>query len=77
MSNIFFKALFKDCSACNRAGYSDLGHYQRHLYQKHDFTALMQKAFDRGIIDDPFYFHSKNFIINQLVRIFCRNMCLI
>jgi len=68
MSNMFFEALFDDCSACNRASYSDPGYYRRHLYQKHDFTALMQKAFDREIINDPFYFHSKNFIVNRLVE---------
>jgi len=68
LSGIHFEPLFDDCAACNRAGYSDPSHYRRHVSQKHDFGALMQKAFDRGIIEDPFYFQSKNLIVSKLVE---------
>ena len=63
-----FDALYDDCTACGRASYSDPAHYRRHLHQKHDFSSLAQKAFDRGILNDPFYFQSKSFIVNQLVE---------
>jgi len=63
-----FRPLFPDCTACNRASYSEPAHYRRHIHQKHDFSSLTQKAFERGILNDPFYFHSKSFIVNQLVE---------
>jgi len=68
LSSGHYKPLYDDCAACNNAGYCDANHYKRHLFEKHNFESLAQKAFDRGIIIDPFYFHSKVFIVNQLVE---------
>lgn len=68
MSGGRYEPLYDDCPACSAAGYCDPNHYRRHLFEKHTFDSLSQKAFDRGIINDPFYFHSKGFIVNQLVK---------
>lgn len=68
MSGGHYKPLYDDCATCNAAGYCDPNHYKRHLFEKHTFDSLAQKAFDMGIIEDPFYFQSKNLIVNRLVE---------
>jgi len=72
LSNLtgFFLPIFNNCKSCKRVIYADDNQLKRHLWQKHDFTEIEEKAFEVGIIQDNTKFHNRAFLIDKLVEKF-------
>ena len=69
MSRVTISCPVKDCKFFGKTMCVEFSYYIRHLDQNHDHADLVRLAFDLGIIQSPYGFHSHNYIIHQIAQI--------
>ncbi len=69
MASGFFSCEFEDCPFYNRVMYMEKPFFKRHLVLNHSFDNLLQFAFTKGIISDPYRCPSLQFVINKITEI--------
>ena len=69
MPSGFFICEFEDCPFYGRVMYVEKPFFKRHLVSSHGFDNLLQFAFTKGIISDPYRCPSFQFVINKIAEI--------
>ena len=71
MSGCYIIEPFEDCPFSFKVQFTEIIFFKKHLALNHDFNDLLKFAFNKGLIDDPIRYHSKNFVINRIAE-FCK-----
>ncbi len=71
MSGCFVIEPFEDCPFFSKVRFTELTFFKKHLVLHHDFNELLKFAFNKGLIQDPIRYHSKNFVIDRIAE-FCK-----
>ncbi len=69
MGSAFFECQFEDCKLFAKILYVEKNFFKRHLVVNHGFENLLQFAFTKGIISDPYRCPSFQFVINKIAEI--------
>lgn len=67
----FFRCEFEDCPFSARPFFSEKKFFKRHLEFNHGFENLLDLAYRKGIVADPYRCASLSFVINKVAEI-CR-----
>ncbi len=71
MSSTYFSCPFEDCPFSARPFYSEKKFFKKHLVFNHGFENLLDLAYRKGIVSDPYRYTSLSFVINKVAEI-CR-----
>jgi len=69
MVSYFFECKLEDCPFFAKVQYVEKNFFKRHLVLNHGFDNLLQFAFTKGIISDPYRCPSFQFVINKIAEI--------
>jgi len=61
---------FEECEYYGKLKYSEIAFFERHLASDHDFIELYHLAIKNGIIKNPFQYHSLNFLVRKISKLF-------
>jgi len=70
MPGRFVSCPFEECEYFGKVEYAEIAFFERHLASKHDFIELYHLALEKGIVKDQNHFHSLNFVVKRIARIF-------
>ena len=65
----FFRCEFEDCPHYKKPVFAEKPFFQRHLVFNHGFENLIQLAYRKGIISDPYRCPSLSFVVNQITEL--------
>lgn len=65
----FFRCEFEDCPFSSRSFYSEKKFFKKHLVFNHGFENLLELAYQKGIVADPYRCRSYDFLVNEIVKI--------
>jgi len=70
MSSAFVSCPFEECEHFGKVEYAEIAFFEHHLASKHDFIELYHLALEKGIVKDQHHFHSLNFVVRKLAKLF-------
>jgi len=69
MASCFFECKLEGCPFFAKVQYVEKNFFKKHLVLNHGFDNLLQFAFTKGIISDPYRCPSLQFVINKITEI--------